>query len=228
MRPGGPTTLEAEGRDGPDGPAVLIVDQGAGELLCVSGADVQRRAWPAGVSLHELVRGEADVFQRQYTASARKHRFNERFVVFVERLNRADEEDDVLVAALDDVPPLLDVHAIVLFLRDPRADPTRLAPVANPPIAAALAPIDDRLAANAPFTLTRADARPDSPFARLGTLFDDVGSTTVACASLGAVGLLAAIERRAGAALGGEDWFRLQTVSRHVGRTLERVRGGGS
>jgi hypothetical protein len=207
-------------------PRVVLVLQGPPQAVHVDTGDYGHDRLPEGLTLEETLAIEAAAAARRWQAAFHRHDFNERFVVFVERLNRARRASEVRDAILQDVPDLMRVHSAVLLRRRIlEAGRVSLIPVTDDRIEVRLQSLDGTvLRRPGAFRITADDTLPDRPFAGLAPLFTQLGAADVRVCTIGSTALLAIVDRRTGIPFTGEDWFRLRTVARHAAATFERLR----
>lgn len=212
------------GRD--DFPPLLLVHDDGGPLLCMAGGAIWRLPRPDGVALEDLAVAVAENVRQYHAAALQKQRFNEGFMVFVERLNRARARRDVYDALLDQVPQLMGVYAAVLLVaaRADGADLELLA-VADRKVPFELGALraSEVLTRPVPALITEADTVAGGPYFGLQPLFTRLGARQLTCMALGGQGVLVLIERRHARDFSGEEWFRLQTLAHHAQRSMERL-----
>ena len=211
----------------PDASApVILVEADGGQLLAVAGGELWRLAIPPGVGLEAVAEAVAENVRHHQAANLQKQRFNEGFLVFVERLNRARCRNDVYDALLEQAPQLMGAYAAVLFVAEPSGTSAAgLHAVVDARIPLRLNPLpaEDVLPRPVPVLITLADVAPGQPFSPFAPLFTQIHARQLTCITLGQQGLLVLIERRFDRDFTGEEWFRLQTVGHHAQRSLERI-----
>jgi hypothetical protein len=226
-----PETRGSEGRSAEAWPRetsapVILVEADGGQLLAVAGGELWRLARPPGVGLEDVAEAVAETVRHRQAANLQKQRFNEGFLVFVERLNRARSRSDVYDALLEQAPQLMGAYAAVLYVTGPpAASVAELHAVVDARVPVRLDPLpaDDVLPRPVPVLITLADVAPGEPFTPFAPLFTQIHARQLTCITLGEQGLLVLIERRYGRDFTGEEWFRLQTVGHHAQRSLERI-----
>jgi hypothetical protein len=222
----GPVPLSGYSDKSPSETPLFVLDTGAGDMLCVSGAELRRWPRPPGSNIAQVAAREAESMRARHAASLRKRKFDEGFVVFVEQTNRVESEVELHDALLLLAPDLLGVFGAVLLLPSGTdGQVTRLRAIPHVRIAATLEPLDASavLPRPAPAPITPAETAPGKPFAGLAPLFSETRATQLVSVPLGERALLVLVERRSDREFSGEDWFRMQTVARHADRVLERL-----
>jgi hypothetical protein len=205
---------------------LFLLDTGAGDMLCVSGAELRRRSRPPGSNIAQVAALEAESMRSRHAATQRKRKFGEGFVVFVEQTNRVESEVDLHDALLQHAPDLLGVFGAVLLLPfDPDGAGTKLHAIPHARIAARLDPLDASavLPRPAPAPIAPQETEQGRAFAGLAALFTETRATQLVSVPLGTRALLVLVERRSDREFSGEDWFRMQSVARHADRVLERL-----
>lgn len=206
------------------GAPLLLVDTGAGDLICVVPAELWRLARGADTNIAETAAALTESIWHRNCLAVQKQRFIDQFLTFIEHTNRAASVSDVFDALLEHVPALLGVYAALL-----------LVPAAGPHAAQLLAISDSRLPLRAeplhipavrpfgtPAPITDAEIAPGGAFAALAPLLHEVGARCMNSVPIGEHCLLLLVERRAGREFSGEDWFRMHVIARHADRALER------
>jgi len=222
----GPIPLSGSSERSPTETPLFLLDTGAGDMLCVSGAELRRRPRPPGANMAQIAELEAESMRARHAAAQRKRKFDEGFVVFVEQSNRVESEAELHDALLYHAPDLLGVFGAVLLLPfDTDGGGTKLHAVPHARIAMRLDPLDASavLPRPAPAPITRSETAPERAFAALAPLFTETRATQLISVPLGERALLVLVERRADREFSGEDWFRMQSVARHADRVLERL-----
>ena len=219
----GERDIEPRVRDG--SAPVLILEADGGKLLCVAGGEMWRMSRPAGVPDGMLAEVVADDVHQHHASYLQKQRFNDGFLVFVERLNRARIPGDVHNALLEQVPQLMGTYAAALLLVSVAPNGPGLEPLVDARLPADLGaiPMSEMHGAHVPILLRHSDTEAGQPFAGLAALFTRAQARQITCTGIGAYGLLLLVERRFGRELSGEEWFRLQAIGRHAETALERL-----